>query len=65
MGAREIFAELVAGVRFKLPLVPEAPTAVRAGVLLQSEMHSEVVLHCQSIGICGVAHITVVFANLM
>lgn len=64
-GARKIFAELVAGVRFKLPLVPEAPTAVCAGVLLKSKMHSKVVLHCQSIGIRRVAHITVVFTNLV
>lgn len=62
---RNIFAELVAGMCFKLPLVPEAPTTVRAGIFLKSEMHSEVVLHCQSIWISGVAHVAVVFTNLM
>lgn len=64
-GTWEIFAELIAGVRFKLPLVPEAPTAVSAGILLKSKMHSKVVLHCQTIRIRGVAHITVILANLM
>lgn len=64
-GNRKIFAELVAGVCFKLPLVPEAPTTVGAGIFFQSEMHSEVILHCQSIWISGVAHVAVVFTNFM
>lgn len=64
-GTGKIFTELVAGVCFKLPLIPEAPTTVRAGIFFQSEMHSEVVLHCQSIWISGVAHVAVVFTNLM
>lgn len=64
-GTRNVFAELVAGMCFKLPLVPEAPTTVRAGIFLKSEMHSEVVLHCQSIWISGVAHVAVVFTNLV
>lgn len=62
---RNIFAELVAGVRFKLPLVPEAPSTFSAGKFLESEMHSKVILHCQSIWISGIAHIAVVFADLM
>lgn len=52
-------------MRFKLPLVPEAPATVSTGKLLQSEMHAEVVLHGQTVWVSGVTHVAVILANLV
>lgn len=61
----KVFAKLVGGVSFKLPLVPEPASTVLARVLLQGEMHTQMVLHSQAVGVGGVANVAMVFADLM
>ena len=49
----------------QLALGAEAAAAVGAGELLHGEVHAQVVLHGQPVGVGGVAHIAVVLAGLV
>lgn len=63
--AWKVFAKLVGSVSFKLPLVPEPTSTVLARVLLESKMHTQVVLHSQAVRVSGVANIAMVLSDLV
>lgn len=64
-GTRQVFAQLVGGVGLKLALSAETTATVRAGELLHGEVHAQVILHGQAVGVSGVAHVAVVLASLV
>lgn len=64
-GTRKVFAKLVGSVSFQLPLVPKPTSTVLARILLESKMHTQVILHSQTVGVGGVANVAMVLADLV
>lgn len=59
------FAQAGRGVGGKLPLGAESFSALLTVVLFLGKVETKVVLHCQPVGVCGVAHIAMVFPNFV
>lgn len=59
------FAQASCCVGGKLPLGAESLSALLAVVLFLGKVETKVVLHCQSVGVRGVAHIAVVLPNFV
>lgn len=67
LGTRSLgaFAKACCGVGGKLPLGTEPLPALLAVVLFLGKVETKVVLHCQSVGVCRVAHVAVVLSNFV
>lgn len=67
LGPRALGAFAQAGrcVGGKLPLGAESLSTLLTVVLFLGKVETKVVLHCQSVGVCGVAHITMVLPNFV
>lgn len=64
-GSLWAFAQAGRGVGGKLPLGAESLSTLLAVVLFLGKVKTEVVLHCQSVGVRGVAHIAMVLPNFV
>lgn len=67
LGTRPLgaFAQACCGVGGKLSLGTETFSALLAVVLFLGKVETKVVLHCQSVWVCRVAHIAVVLSNFV
>lgn len=64
-GSLRAFAQAGRGVGGKLSLGAKSFPALLAVVLFLGKVETEVVLHCQSVGVRGIAHVAVVLPNFV